>query len=210
MSSVRCEAVLVGVGGNASSGKSTFVRELARLGARVIDADRIGWHLLEKGAPTARQVVREFGTEILDAHGNIDRKKLGTIVFARPAARLRLNRIIHPALLQEIQRQARQPALIPGPRPSTPIVVIDAALLFFWNWHRKVHIAVLISSTRPNKLCRLTGHGLTLNEARNRLASQLSETEMRREADVVIPNNGSIAELRVRARRFYRLLQSEL
>ena len=88
--------------------------------------------------------------------------------------------------------------------------MIDAALLFLWNWHRKVHIAVLISSTRPNKLRRLTGHGLTLTEARNRLASQLSEAEMRRKADLVIPNNGTIAELRARARRFYRLLQSEL
>jgi dephospho-CoA kinase len=88
--------------------------------------------------------------------------------------------------------------------------VIDAALLFFWNWHRKVHLAILVSSTRPNKLRRLTRQGLTLTEARNRLASQLSEAEMRPKADLVIPNNGTVAELMARARRFYRLLQSEL
>ena len=95
-------------------------------------------------------------------------------------------------------------------RQSSIVIVLDAALLFFWNWQRKVHLAVLISSTRANKLRRLTGHGLTLTAARNRLASQLSEAEMRPRADLVIPNNGTIAELRVRARRFYRLLQSEL
>jgi dephospho-CoA kinase len=202
--------VVIGVGGNAGSGKSTFVKELARLGARTIDADRIGWQLLEKGTPTARQVLKEFGADILDSRGAIDRKKLGAIVFARPAARLKLNRIVHPALLTEIQRQAGQRALTPDPEPLTPVVVIDAALLFLWNWHRKVHIAVLVSSTRPNKLRRLTGQGLTLTEAWNRLASQLSEAEMRPKADLVIPNNGAVAELKTRARRFYRLLQSEL
>jgi dephospho-CoA kinase len=198
------------VGGNAGSGKSTFVKELARLGAGVIDADRIGWELLKKGTPTARQVIKQFGSEILDSGGAIDRKKLGAIVFARPAARRRLNRIVHPALLKEIQRQAGQRPLTPDPGFLTPVVVIDAALLFLWNWHRKVHIAVLISSARPNKLRRLTGQGLTLTEARNRLASQLPEAEMRRKADLVIPNNRTIPELRARARRFYRLLQSEL
>jgi dephospho-CoA kinase len=202
--------IVVGVGGNAGSGKSTFVKELARLGARTIDADRIGWELLKKGTPTARQTIRQFGADILDSRGNIDRKKLGAIVFAKPAARLRLNRIVHPALLREIQRQARPTSLTPNPRSPTPVVVIDAALLFLWNWQRKVHLAVLITSTRANKLRRLTGRGLTLTAARNRLASQLSEAEMRPRADLVIPNNGTIAELRVRARRFYRLLQSEL
>jgi len=198
------------VGGNAGSGKSTFVKALARLGARTIDADRIGWELLKRGTPTARQVERAFVPGILDSRGSIDRKKLGAIVFARPAARLKLNRIVHPALLREIRRQAGQPAPTPDPSTLTPVTVIDAALLFLWNWHRKVHIAVLISSTRQNKIRRLTAQGLTLAGARNRLASQLSEAEMRRMADLVIPNNGTTAELRTRARRFYRLLQSEL
>jgi dephospho-CoA kinase len=207
---VKRKAVLIGVGGNAGSGKSAFVKELARLGARTIDADRIGWQLLEKGTPTARQVLKEFGADILDSRGAIDRKRLGAIVFTGPAARLRLNRIVHPALLREIRRQAGQPTPPPDPGLLTPITVIDAALLFFWNWHRKVHLAILVSSTRPNKLRRLTRQGLTLTEARNRLASQLSEAEMRPKADLVIPNNGTVAELMARARRFYRLLQSEL
>ena len=201
---------LVGVGGNAGSGKSTFVRELTRLGAEAIDADRIGWHLLEKGAPTARQVLKEFGPGILNSRGAIDRKKLGAIVFARPAARHKLNRIVHPALLSEIQRQVRLHVLTPDPQPLPPVIVIDAALLFLWNWHRKVDFAVLVSSSRENKLRRLAGQGLTLTEARNRLASQLSEPEMRRKADLVIPNNGTVAELRTRARHFYRLLKTEL
>ncbi len=237
--------LLVGVGGSAGSGKSTFVKELARLGARTIDADRIGWELLEPGTPTARRVIKAFGSGILKGRGTvktpghlttrlldhsttsvIDRKKLGAIVFARPAARLRLNRIVHPALLGEIEKrigrfrrnsecgmqnaECRSGSSFRNRNSAIRIVVIDAALLFLWNWQRKVHIAVLITSTRANKLRRLTGHGLTLTAARNRLASQLSEAEVRPKADLTIPNNGTIAELRVRARRFYRLLQSEL
>jgi dephospho-CoA kinase len=207
---VRRNAIIVGIGGNAGSGKSTFVRELARLGAKVIDADRIGWELLKEGTPTARNAVREFGPGILDSRGAIDRRKLGAIVFARPTARRKLNRIVHPALLREVQRQARQSTLPPGTRSRAPVVVIDAALLFFWNWQRKVDLAVMVSSTQRNKLDRLVGSGLTRTAAQNRLASQLSEAEMRPKADLVIPNNGTIAELKTRARRFYRLLETEL
>jgi dephospho-CoA kinase len=192
----------------------------------VIDTDRIGWGLLKKGTPTARNAVREFGPGILDSRGGIDRKKLGAIVFARPTARRKLNRIVHPALLREVQRQVtaitkdecrmtngrlrcnRSPLFVN--RQSSIVIVLDAALLFLWNWQRKVDLAVLVSSTRRNKLDRLIDSGLTRTEARNRLTSQLSEAEMRPKADLVIPNNGTIAELKARARRFYRLLQTEL
>jgi dephospho-CoA kinase len=205
--------VLIGIGGNAGSGKSTFVKELARLGAKVIDADRIGWELLKRGTPTARQVLREFGLGVLGSRGAIDRRKLGAIVFARPSARRRLNRIVHPALLREIERRIgalRRNSEIRNLHSAIRIVVLDAALLFFWNWQHKVDIAVLVSASRANKLRRLVGQGLTLTEARHRLASQLTEPEMRRKADLTIPNNGTVADLRVRARRFYRLLKAEL
>jgi dephospho-CoA kinase len=169
--------------------------------------------LLKRGTPTARQVLREFGLGVLGSRGAIDRRKLGAIVFARPSARRRLNRIVHPALLREIERRIgalRRNSEIRNLHSAIRIVVLDAALLFFWNWQHKVDIAVLVSASRANKLRRLVGQGLTLTEARHRLASQLTEPEMRRKADLTIPNNGTVADLRVRARRFYRLLKAEL
>ena len=270
---MRRKAFVIGLGGNAGSGKSAMARELGRLGAEVIDADRIGWSLLKKTAPAYPRLVKVFGKAILDRRSNVDRKALGSIVFADAGARAELNRIVHPALLAEIRRRVKaafrnphsairqdetadytdyaerirmkplihadtrrwETRLLPQRHKDTipiralvsswwrrrtvksaksvvnvQIAVIDAALLFLWNWQREVDLAILVTAAKRNKLARLQRAGLSRAAALDRLGSQLPESRMRKLADLVIENNGTIGDLRRRTRRFWQLLQQSL
>jgi dephospho-CoA kinase len=194
------KALVIGIGGQAGSGKSLVARCLARHGGEIIAADKIGWNLLERGTPSARRVVEVFGPGILDPQGSIDRKKLGTIVFARRAAMTKLNRIVHPALLAELRRRAQA--------PGKPVRIIDAALLFSWGWQKKVDFSILVTATRKNKIARLMQSGLSRTQARCRIASQLPEEKMRKLSDCVIRNNfATKTELRDVCDRIWRLLR---
>jgi dephospho-CoA kinase len=194
--------LIVGIGGQAGSGKSTVARYFARRGAEIIDADRIGWNLLLRSASTCRRVVDAFGTDILNSKGNIDRKTLGKLVFANPVALQRLNRIVHPPLLAELRRQTQA--------PGKPIKVIDAALLFSWGWDRKVDIAIMVTATEPSKLGRMSRTGISQAMAAARIKNQMSEATMRKRADLVVENNGTRDELRQQCRKIWQLFQSKL
>src|SRR5262245_39444760 len=95
---------LIGLTGNIACGKSSVLAVLAELGAQVIDADRVTHELQQPGQPVYDAIVAEFGAGILAAPGGpIDRRALGSIVFADPAALRRLERIVHPAVHQRIK-----------------------------------------------------------------------------------------------------------
>jgi len=115
-----------GLTGGVASGKSTVARVLEGLGARIIDADRVGHELLRRPHPAYQEVVRRFGSEILDPTGEIDRKRLGAVVFADPTKLRDLNAILHPPIIARVEELAAQHhARNPG-----AVVVVDAALLF--------------------------------------------------------------------------------
>ncbi|MEO0107961.1 MAG: dephospho-CoA kinase, partial [candidate division WOR-3 bacterium] len=181
--------LVVGVGGLPGAGKSEVAKYFSEQGAEVIDADRIGWELLEPGTVTYERVCKVFGSQVLDSSGRIDRRKLGEIVFRSKTARMRLNRIIHPRLLAELRRRAF--ARVRGRWPGSAVRVIDAALLFYWGWHRRVDLAIAVVAPRAIKLRRLMDQGLTRTQAGQRLGSQLPEAKLRAMADLVIVNNGS-------------------
>jgi dephospho-CoA kinase len=196
------QALLIGIGGQAGSGKTSVARCFARRGAEVIDADRIGWELLRKTAPTCPRLVQAFGPAILDRRGNIVRSRLGAIVFKDARALARLNHIVHPALLAELTRRAHAPT-----RRGT-VRVIDAALLFFWGWHRKVDLAILVTAPREVKLARLTRDGVSRQQAGQRLRRQWPESRMRACADIVIRNDGTPAQLRAACRLAWQTIQA--
>ena len=93
-----------GLTGSIASGKSAFSRQLGRLGAEVIDADRLGHSLMWKGRSAYQEIVGAFGRRILGPGGGIDRRKLGRIVFGDPESRTRLEAILHPAILAAARR----------------------------------------------------------------------------------------------------------
>src|SRR2546425_3541913 len=95
-----------GLTGGVASGKTTVARMFEELGAKIIDADRIGHELLRAPLPAYQEVVHRFGKEILDAGGEIHRKRLGEIVFADTEKLHELNAIVHPRIIQRVEEQA--------------------------------------------------------------------------------------------------------
>ena len=109
---------IIGLTGNIATGKSVVRRMLEHLGAYTIDADALSHRAMAKGAPGYQPVVNEFGKWILDQHGEIDRKKLASIVFRDPAALAELEGIVHPPVVQAVRILVK--------RASQPIVAVEA------------------------------------------------------------------------------------
>ncbi len=152
--------------------------------------------MIEPGGAAYDEVVREFGRGILTPDGRVDRQKLGAIVFADPTRLARLNAIVHPLVLEE---QMRQLAAIEQADPHA-IAVVEAALLIEAGFDNKLECLVVTWCTPEQQLARLTqpgtGRGLTLEQARQRIAAQMPIEEKRRMADEVIDCSGTLEHTR--------------
>ena len=115
-----------GLTGGIASGKSTVATMFHDLGAKIIDADQLAHELIRAGSPVFAEVVRHFGSKILDATGEVNRKTLGEIVFADPVERAALNAIIHPAIM--VRRRELIACYEAADRDV--IVISDAALIY--------------------------------------------------------------------------------
>jgi dephospho-CoA kinase len=194
------ERLLVGIGGNMGSGKSTVASELKRYGAKIIDADEMGWSLLAKGTDEYRQLVKTFGRAILTKTGNIDRRALGKIAFASKASLAKLNAITHPALLDRVRKEID--------RNRKGLVVVDAALLFAWGLDKEVDVAILVTAADRLKIKRLVDAGMKEEDLVARLKLQLPDAKIWRRADFVLENKGSFAELRRKCRALWNFFYS--
>jgi dephospho-CoA kinase len=186
----------VGLTGGIATGKTTVVAMLRELGCRVLEADKIAHQVIEPGGTAYDEVVREFGRGILTPDGLVDRKKLGAIVFAEPPRLARLNAIVHPPVLEE---QMRQLAAIEN-ADAHAIAVVEAALLIEAGFDRKLDYLVVTWCTPEQQLVRLTapglGRGLTVEQARQRIAAQMPVEEKRKRADAVIDCSGTLEHTR--------------
>jgi dephospho-CoA kinase len=196
-------APVVGLTGGIGSGKSTVAAILAERGALVIDADRVGHDCYRPGSDGFRQIVEAFGPRVVAADGTIDRKALGAVVFADPVALARLNAIVHPLIGAEVA--ARVAAARAGD-PRTPIV-IEAAILLEAGWRRLIDRLWVVSVRPETAIARvMAARGLARAEVERRIAAQTSDAERRRQADLVIENDGTPAELRARVEGAWRTL----
>jgi dephospho-CoA kinase len=186
----------VGLTGGIATGKTTVAAILRELGCHMLDADKIAHHMIEPGAAAYEEVVREFGRGILTSDGRVDRKKLGAIVFANPARLVRLNAIVHPPVLDA---QDSELDAIERVEPHA-IAVVEAALLIEAGYAKKLDLLVVTWSTPEQQLARLTqggsGRGLTIEQARQRIAAQMPTEEKRSLADEVIDCSGSLEHTR--------------
>ncbi len=182
----------VGLTGGIATGKSTVVAMLRELGCHVLEADKIAHRMIEPGAAAYDAVVKEFGRGILTPDGRVDRPKLGAIVFADRKRLARLNAIVHPPVLAE---QSRQLAEIERAEPHA-IGVVEAALLVEAGYNQKLDLLVVTWCTPEQQIARLTeqgaGRGLTLEQARQRIAAQMPVEEKRRLADETIDCSGTL------------------
>ncbi|MEW6685187.1 MAG: dephospho-CoA kinase [Candidatus Edwardsbacteria bacterium] len=193
--------LIIGLTGGIASGKSTVADFFEKWGAKIIKADEIGHQLILPSKKAWREIVETFGEGILLPHGPIDRLTLSKIVFANPTAKKKLNAIVHPLLIKEIERelQSLKEKIFEG------VVVIDAALIVEWGIQKTLcQKLITVETTRKNQIKRLMENkGLTLKEAEQRIDSQLERDERIEAADYVIKNDGSIEELEKRAKKIW-------
>ncbi len=176
--------LLIGLTGNISTGKSTVAGMLAELGAEVIDADQAAHEVMRVGAPTHAQIVETFGPEILATDGEIDRKRLGAIVFADLAALAQLEAIVHPATLKTIKRRLAA--------ASADIVVIEAIKLIeagIADTCDSVWVTTCRAEQRIQRI--MAGRGLNQTEAEQRVQAQPPQEEKIARADVIIDTSGT-------------------
>jgi len=198
-------APVVGLTGGIGAGKSTVASLLAELGAEVIDADRIGHQAYRPGSEGFARVVEAFGPGVVGADGAIDRRALGALVFADPAARARLDALVHPLIAAEVGRRIAAARAEGFARP----LVVEAAILLEAGWSPLVDRVWVVSTRRENAIARvMAARGMTRAEVERRLDAQMSDAERRRHADLVLENDGSPAALRAAVEAAWRSLVS--
>ena len=195
----------IGLTGGIGSGKSTVTQILADLGAPIIDADVVGHTIYAPDGPAYDEMLACFGEGILAPDRTIDRKKLGPIVFADPAALKRLNSIVHPKMFDRM-RQLIDAKRAGGERQP---IVIEAAILIEANWLPLFNEVWLVVATRDRVIERIErDRGLAREQIEARIKTQLSDEERRKHAAIVISNDGTIDELRAKvAQAWHQALQ---
>jgi dephospho-CoA kinase len=182
--------LLVGLTGGIGAGKSTVARLLTERGAVVLDADQVARDVVEPGQPALDALVEEFGPEILDADGRLDRPALAAKAFATPESRAALEAITHPAIHAEFGRRMTE-------APPDAIVVMDVPLLVESNTaaERGYEVVIVVEAPRELRLDRLEERGLDRADAEARMAAQATDEERRAVATHVIDNTGDLEAL---------------
>lgn len=179
----------IGLTGNIATGKSTVAGMLEELGATAIDADRVTHEVMRAGTEVHAAILDAFGPQIVDRSGEIDRKRLGEIVFSDPQALRRLERIVHPAVTVEIARRIAA--------AETQVVVVEAIKLIE-SGTAEHYASLWVTACPPGlRVERLVIHrGLSREEARRRVHAQPPQAEKIAQADVVIDTSGDLEDTR--------------
>ena len=184
------EKPVIGILGGIGSGKSTIAAEFAKLGCKVIDADRIAHELLEE-LPVREKVLGLFGQAVLDSSGKIDRKKLADAAFADHKILTSLNTIIHPLVLQRAQE------LIEQSRSQNQVkaIVLDMPLLLEVGWHKRCDKIIFVNCEQKLRLERAKKMGFDKNQVKIREKFQISLDNKASLADNTIENNSDFSAI---------------
>lgn len=181
---------ILGLTGGIASGKSTVSAYLAQNGALIIDADLIARQVVAKKSSGLKQIVAKFGEEILTASGELDRKKLGKLVFSNKELLKALTDITGPLIRAEILREIQA-----AKKAQVKLVVLDIPLLFEAGYQTlcdKVMVVTIPSKLQLERVMKRDN--LSAAEARKRIANQLPASKRNELADVLIDNSKSVAE----------------
>jgi len=193
---------VVGLTGGIASGKTTVSEMFAEMGIPVIDADDLAREVVEPGTPGLEAIIEEFGEDVLDQDGRLDRKKVGELVFGDEEARETLNAILHPRIgaagVKYIQGYRDHPA---------PYVIYEGALLVETGAHKAFSALIVVSADESVQRLRLIARdGYTLSEANARIDSQLPLSRKVEVADYVVTNNGNLEGTRDQVARVHEQL----
>ncbi|CAB4635352.1 MAG: dephospho-CoA kinase [Actinobacteria bacterium] len=190
---------LVGLTGGIASGKSTISTMLAKLGAEVIDADVVAREVVEPGTPGLKEVIAEFGEEIIQPDGSLSRAALAEQVFADLAKRTKLEAILHPLIKQRTMQLIAQ--------SKKSIVVYVVPLLVEAKVDYPFDLVITVESGVANQMQRLKdSRGLTEGEAQSRIHAQASEIQRVARADIRLDGSVSLSELEAEVSKLWELL----
>jgi len=182
--------MIIGLTGSIASGKSTVAKMLKEYGLPIVDADVVARVVVEPGTETLAKIAEAFGQDVITENGEMDRAKVGSIIFHDESNRKVLNEIIHPAIRAEMLRQ-RDEHLANGAKT----VIMDIPLLFESKLQHFVEKILVVTVSEETQLKRLMErNNLSKEEAIARISSQLPLSEKEKGADAVIDNNGSFEE----------------
>ena len=192
----------IGLIGGVASGKSAVAAALARRGAVVFDADKIG-HALLRSPAVRDELVARWGAGILDGAGEISRPAVAKLVFGdTPEAKANLaalEQLLHPLIRQQIVAEISQ-----LPVGEVPAVVVDAPLLLESGWSEICQAILFVDCPREQRLARAQQHrGWSLEEFARREAAQMPISQKRAAATHVVDNGGTLAELDLEIARFW-------
>jgi len=195
---------VIGLTGGIGSGKSTVSGFLAELGAVIIDADKLGHKVLKSGTEAWREVVAAFGRGIVTPGGDIDRKKLGEMVFKDPESLSQLNQIMHPRMYDMVKAEIEEYR-----RQGVEVVVLEAAILIEADWTSLVDEVWVTVAAESTVLKRLKEKlGLSEEESLARIRCQLPSEERLKHADIVIDTDCGLDELKAKVGELWRGLHS--
>jgi len=198
----------VGLTGGIGCGKSTVAGMMRDLGCQVIDADAIARDLAQPGQPAYQEIVSAFGKEVSLADGHLDRAKIAHIVFSDASKLSTLNKILHPRVIAEQERQLVQ---IERTNPHA-VAVVEAPLLIEAGVHKSLQRLIVVWCMPEQQIERLTnsrGRAMSRDDAMKRIASQMPLDEKRRMATDEIDNSGSLAATEKQVQNLVAKLKTE-
>jgi dephospho-CoA kinase len=195
---------LIGLTGGIGSGKSTVARLLAARGVPVLDADELAREVVLPGGEALAEIARAW-PEVLDARGQLDRRKLGAVVFSDAAALARLEAIMHPRIAALSNRRAAELA-----RAGHRLAFYEASLLVETGRARELDGLVVVDAPVDTRIARVVARdGVTAAEVRARMAAQQPIDEKRRVATHIIENAGTILALTAQVEAMLEAIRAE-
>lgn len=182
---------IIGLTGGIGSGKSTVARSLQKHGFPIVDADLIAREIVEPGQPALAELAKEFGADILNADGSLDRGLLASRAFTNKDTTQRLNNITHPRINQRTQElfdEARE--------NGAEAVIYDMPLLIDKGLHKDMDATIVVHAAEHVRLERLTTkRGLDVDDVRRRINAQIDDETRKQHADILLDNNGTEEDL---------------
>ena len=180
--------VVIGLTGVIATGKSEASRILQELGAEIINADLIGHEAYRQGSVGWESVVQAFGKGILDESNEIDRSKLGAIVFSDESELQKLNEIMHPIMEKIVEQN-----ILDCQDSGSEVVVVEAALMFEAGWNKLVDTVWTTDAPEETVISRLElRNGFSRTESQKRISSQMDREDRLSRSDVILSNTGDL------------------
>jgi len=194
--------LVIGLTGGIACGKNTVAEMLQSFGAYVIDADLIAHQLLKDDPSVKREVITTFGESILGDEGEIDRPKLGRMVFGRPDLLRALNEIVHPPVVETMMAEIERHRW----SDEHAAIVVNVPLLMEANLTYMVDSVVLVYADEDVQIQRLAQRGLSKADAQKRIRSQMPFSEKTPFADFIIHNSGHLSDTTEQVKQVWEAL----